>query len=131
MEAFRKGAVQFGVRWKTVNEPTVFLISWMVWIAVAPVPIMPTLFPFRVLASSGHREVWNAGPLNSCTPGMFGRVALFKMPIAVITKRDVYILPVLSVRIQELESSRQCAVEMEVLNCISRFKSNFSAKNWQ
>jgi len=99
--------------------------------AVAPVPIIPTRFPFSVLASSGQRDVWKAGPLKSWTPGITGSVAWFKMPIAVITNLDVYVFPVVSVKIQEFESSRQWADVMDVLNCMSRFKLNFCAKNWQ
>lgn len=91
----------------------------MVWIAVAPVPMMPTRFPLIALASAGHLDVWNPAPLKSCTPGMLGRVGWFRMPMAVIRKRAVYVFPVSSVSNQELEASRHRAEDTRVLNCIS------------
>jgi hypothetical protein len=39
------GALQFGRRWNTVNSPTLSAISPMIWMAVAPVPIMATFLP--------------------------------------------------------------------------------------
>lgn len=116
---FRSGAVQFGVRWKTVRVPTVFLISWIVWMAVAPVPMIPTLFPVIALASAGQRAVWKAAPLKSFTPGIAGSVGWLRMPMQLMTKRDVYVLPSSSVIVHEFESSRQRADETLVLNCMS------------
>jgi hypothetical protein len=33
---------------------------WMTWIAVAPVPMMPTRLPASDTPSRGQREVWKA-----------------------------------------------------------------------
>ncbi len=42
------GAVQLGVRWKTVSVPAVLATSWMVWTPVAPVPITATRLPSKL-----------------------------------------------------------------------------------
>ena len=62
MRRLCSGAAQLGVRWNTVRWPTSDAMVWMTWMAVAPVPMMPTRLPASDTPSRGQREVWKAWP---------------------------------------------------------------------
>ena len=57
MRRLCSGAAQLGVRWNTVSEPTSRAMVWMTWMAVAPVPMMPTRLPASATGSFGQRAV--------------------------------------------------------------------------
>ena len=103
------GAVQLGVRWKTVSVPAVLATSWMVWTPVAPVPITATRLPVKSTGSLGKRAVWQERPLKSSTPGIVGMVGAERGPMAVTRKRASCVLPSSSVTCQSRVSSCQWA----------------------
>ena len=89
MVEFRKGADQFAVRWKTLNDLIDCSLdsAVIICIPVAPVPMTPRRLPARsrlAMKSLGHLEVWNAFPAKDSTPGMLGSVGADKKPTQLI-----------------------------------------------
>ena len=121
------GAAQFGLRWKTVRCATSFAIVCIVWIAHAPVPIIPTRFPEKSTSSWGHLAVWYAGPLKVSLPSMFGRVNADNGPNAVIKKRATYSSFVFVLTVHKLFCWSKTHASTLLSNLISRRKSNLSA----
>lgn len=129
MGSLRSGADQFGVRWNTVRDlRSLFTISCMICIPVAPVPIMPIRL-FDGLQFWGQRVVWKHSPSKSWTPSIAGRVGLLKMPIAVMTNLEVYVRFSESVRIHDRVSSCQFADWTSTSNFMCRRRSNFFVTN--
>ena len=87
------GAHQLGRRWNTVSSPTLSAISPITWMAVAPVPMMPTRLPASATGSCGQWKVWKDGPRKSSMPGRRGRVGIDSRPSTVTRNRQVRVRP--------------------------------------
>ena len=68
---------QCGWRCTTVICPTCGVSSATNWIAVAPVPTTATFLPARSTVSS-HSALCMIRPVNFSSPGMFGRLGVFR-----------------------------------------------------
>ena len=97
------------------------------WIPDEPVPMTPTLRPEKSTPSWGQRPVWNEGPANDPRPGMSGRRALERQPVAITQCRATIRSPRSVVTTQCEPASSNSALTTRVSNWIPLRRSRRSA----
>ena len=94
---------------------------------VEPVPITPTRSPVKSTGSWGQALVWNQRPLKLSMPGMSGRRALDRLPVAMMQKRAPSSRPVSVRTVHWLRPGSNRACVTRVPRSMSRRSSNRSA----
>ncbi len=115
------------MRWNTVRWAACSAISGIDWIAEEPVPITATRWPVKSTPSWGQRPVWYTAPVKSSRPGMSGRLAADRQPVAITTYRHPIVSPASVWTRQPSASSSKWAAVTRVSKVMSRRRSWRSA----
>jgi hypothetical protein len=99
----------------------------MAWIAVEPVPMMPTRFPASSTPSAGQSPVWKCCPWKRSRPGKSGTFRADRQPVAMRQYCAVTCSPPSSRTLQRALASSQLAASTRVSSWMSRRRSKRSA----